>query len=587
MKKSKNKKNNLDSSKVIDLNKEDLMEMDSLEDIEIEVSEEHSGDGEFNEAELEALNIAEEEVPFLTDAIEDDEEEMEAGDQMSMDGTELEAFDSAEILEREFVEDDRIISIVESVLFATEKPLSLAAIKHAFKGTQVKTAQIRRALDQLMIEYAGAKRGVTLEEIAGGYQLRTKSDNVDYLKQMAKSRPFKLSGPALEVLSIVAYKQPCIKSEIDEIRGVESGHLMRALMEKSLVSFAGKSEHPGKPMLYQTTRKFLEIFGLRNIQELPSLSEIDELIPEGIGEEQEKETLGDLTQSLSQDAGTTYSEGEEELLKITDQLGSITTSSDFFEEEKRRQKDQRDRERARDIREALTVGETVETKDARWLERYDKEILEREALAIAKAAAEVSEVLAGEEAAAPPALSADQVETENLEGSADLGSEEALFEDSELTEQELEVSGALVANAENTDSSQDEKVFALAGETLIDLEISETSEVELEFVDAEEDQFISASLSEELLEDEESDSISAADSEAAQEAEAAIEAFDKDEEAEIVFEAAAESEPDLELVSTANATVESESAEKAPRSKIGQVDIAKLRGDLAAFEEEA
>lgn len=287
-------------------------------------------------------------------------------------GTELEDFESAEIEEQEFLEEERVVSIVESILFSTDKPLGLGAIKQAFKGTSVKSHQIRKALDQLAVEYAGAKRGVTLEEVTGGYQLRTKVDNMTYLKRMVKARPFKLSGPALEVLSIVAYKQPCVKSEIDEIRGVESGHLLRALMEKHLVHFAGKSDLPGKPMLYQTTRKFLEIFGLRNLNELPSLSEIDELIPEGIGDVEEKEeTLGDLTASLSQTANSTYSEGEEELHKITSQLEEITTSSEFFEEEKRRQKAKREAERAQDIRDALALGDPVEAKDQRWLERYE------------------------------------------------------------------------------------------------------------------------------------------------------------------------------------------------------------------------
>ncbi len=294
--------------------------------------------------------------------------------------SELEAFESAEIEELEFVDEDRLMSIVESILFATDKPQSLAAIKQAFKGTSVKSSQLRRALDQLAVEYAGGQRGVFLEEASGGYQLRTKPDNMDYLRRMVKARPFKLSGPALEVLSIVAYKQPCVKHVIDEIRGVESGHLLRALMEKGLVSFAGKSELPGKPMLYATSKKFLEIFSLRNLKELPSLSEIDELIPEGIGEEDEdKESLGDLTDNLSQEVLSTYSQGEEELERITDQLTHITTTSDFFEQEKQRQKEKRDAERAQDISEALALGDEVAEKDQRWLERYQAEQAARQA----------------------------------------------------------------------------------------------------------------------------------------------------------------------------------------------------------------
>jgi segregation and condensation protein B len=297
--------------------------------------------------------------------------ETDGDDSMDMAGTQLEDFESASIEDVEHLTEEQVASIVESVLFSTDKPVSVAFIKQAFKGTNVKSKEIREALDRLQNEYAEQRRGFTLEEVANGFQLRTKSDNMKYLRQSVKARPFRLSGPALEVLSIVAYKQPMTKSQIDEIRGVESGHLLRALMEKHIITFGERSDLPGKPMFYETTRKFLEIFGLRNLQELPSLNEIDQLIPDGIGDEEDKETLGDLTHRLSQQAGSSYSEGEEELIKITDELSSITTSSDFFEAEKQRMKEQKEKERAQDIREALAVGEQVDDKDVRWLERYE------------------------------------------------------------------------------------------------------------------------------------------------------------------------------------------------------------------------
>jgi len=194
-------------------------------------------------------------------------------EELSLEGTELEGFDAAEVEEQEeqeFVEEQTIVSVVESILFSSDRPQSLAQMKQAFGGTNVRVSHLRRAIEILKTEYAGAQRGVTLEEINGAYQLRTKVDSMSFLRRMVKARPFKLSGPALEVLAITAYKQPCIKADVDEIRGVESGHLLRGLMDRGLINFAGKSELPGKPMLYATTRRFLEIFGLRNIRELPS-----------------------------------------------------------------------------------------------------------------------------------------------------------------------------------------------------------------------------------------------------------------------------------------------------------------------------
>lgn len=363
---------------------------ESEELLAVEVESEEEFEGDFSEDDLSALQ-AEEEEP--TAIVFDEEDSASAQMNLSVEGTELEGFESAAIEEVEQLHEDQIASVVESLLFSTDRPQSVAMLRAAFKGTNVRSHHIRRALDQLQIEYAGARRGVYLEEVAGGYQLRTKVDNMDYLRRTVKARPFRVSGPALEVLAIVAYKQPMTKSQIDEIRGVESGHLLRALMEKSLVHFAGKSELPGKPMFYGTSRRFLEVFGLRNLQELPSLNEIDQLIPEGIGEEEEKETLGDLTGELSKEAGITYSEGEEELLKIATDLEKVATTTEFFEQEKARMKAQRDAERAQDIREAMTVGEEVTDQDRRWLDRYDRDQAAKTALSeVAQVAAAQTEL---------------------------------------------------------------------------------------------------------------------------------------------------------------------------------------------------
>ncbi len=300
----------------------------------------------------------------------------------------------------EFVDTERFYSILESLLFSYDKPVSISLMREAFRGTNIKSKDITKALDVLASRFAASERGVMLEEIAGGFQLRTKPDNAQFLLRMTKERPFKLTGPSLETLSIVAYKQPIVKSEIDQIRGVESGHLLRALMDRGLVSFQGKSELPGKPMQYGTTRKFLEIFGLRSLKELPSLTEIDQLIPEGIGDvEDEKQNLSDLTEEMSTQLTNSYSEGESELIQITDQLSEIHTSSEFFENEKKREKEKRERERAEDIAEALMLGTPVEDKDISWLKRYEQKQAELVALAEEKAQAE----LAGE---TPPTLEA-------------------------------------------------------------------------------------------------------------------------------------------------------------------------------------
>lgn len=326
---------------------------------------------------------------------------------ISLEGTELDGFESAAIEDLEFIEGERLDSIIESIFFASDRPVSLNAIKMIFKGTQVKTDHIRRAINRLQVELAGATRGVSLEEVPGGYQLRTKLDNMKFLTRGMKARPFKLSGPALEVLAIVAYKQPVIKAEIDEIRGVESGHLLRALMERGLCGFEGKSDLPGKPMQYSTSKKFLEIFGLRNLKELPTLSQIDELMPEGIGEEfqQEKSTLDQLTDKMSRDAGVAYSEGEDELQKIADTLADISVTSEFFEAEKLKERQRREAERADRIRDAIINEQTVSNRDRNWLVRYD------EALRTGTLDQFTREGAAAEAPIISPAASADGAET--------------------------------------------------------------------------------------------------------------------------------------------------------------------------------
>lgn len=359
---------------------------------ELELSEEMTADLEVDlggDIEISA-NIFEsdeaESIGFLPEVSEDADEEIEellaVNADVDLEGSELDGFESAQIDEVEFVEDEHAESIVESILFASDRPVSLASIKEVFKDTNVRKDKIKRILDNLAVEYASGRRGVTLEEITGGYQLRTKIDNMNFIKRTVKTRAFKLSGPALETLSIVAYKQPVVKNEIDQIRGVESGHLLRALMEKGLCNFEGKAENlPGRPMQYGTTRRFLEIFGLRNLKELPTLSQIDELLPEGIGdEEEEKPTLSSVTDSMSADVKeVSYSQGEEELGAIEDELQMITTSSDFFEQEKIRQKQKRDAEKAQDIRDAMTMGEEVPRRDKNWLKKYEESLAMAEA----------------------------------------------------------------------------------------------------------------------------------------------------------------------------------------------------------------
>lgn len=164
-------------------------------------------------------------------------------------------------------------SVVEALLFASEKPLSLDHIQTAFEA-DVKAEGLRSVLEMLKEDYETAHRGFKLCEIAGGYQFMTDPKTAQFLRRFYQAREKKrLSQASLETLSVIAYKQPVTRADIEFIRGVNVDGALKTLLEKGLVRITGRKSVPGRPMLYGTTREFLEHFGLKSTDELPPLSE--------------------------------------------------------------------------------------------------------------------------------------------------------------------------------------------------------------------------------------------------------------------------------------------------------------------------
>ena len=168
-------------------------------------------------------------------------------------------------------------SIVESLLFVHDQPLTLDRLATLLEEHE--RPDIRQALDSLMEDYAAGGRGIILAQVAGGYQLRSRPENADYIRRLTKSRGVKFSQSALETLSIIAYRQPITRAEVEYLRGVDSGGVLKSLLEKKLLRILGKKDVPGKPLIYGTSREFLELFGLKDIASLPTLKEIQELAP--------------------------------------------------------------------------------------------------------------------------------------------------------------------------------------------------------------------------------------------------------------------------------------------------------------------
>ncbi len=234
----------------------------------------------------------------------------------------------------------KVFSVIESILFASPDPTPISTFLQVFEE-EFSQQEMLRFLEEFKESLKQEERGLTLEKINKGYQLRTKTENKNYLLKMFKKRPFRLSGPSLEVLSIVAYKQPCPKQEIDQIRGVDSSHLLRTLMEKEVVVFAGKSDLPGKPSLYKTSERFLEVFGFNSLKDLPSEEEIAELLPQIEESVEEKEELHQITDTLSEEnLAIPYEQDEQENQKLKDTLKSIPTTVDFLKEEKKNLKEE-------------------------------------------------------------------------------------------------------------------------------------------------------------------------------------------------------------------------------------------------------
>jgi segregation and condensation protein B len=168
-------------------------------------------------------------------------------------------------------------SIVESLLFVHDQPLTLDRLATLLEEHE--RADIRQALDSLMEDYAAGGRGIVLAQVAGGYQLRSRPENADYIRRLTKSRGVKFSQSALETLSIIAYRQPITRAEVEYLRGVDSGGVLKSLLEKKLLRILGKKDVPGKPLIYGTSREFLELFSLKDLASLPTLKEIQELAP--------------------------------------------------------------------------------------------------------------------------------------------------------------------------------------------------------------------------------------------------------------------------------------------------------------------
>jgi segregation and condensation protein B len=180
---------------------------------------------------------------------------------------------------------------LEAIIYAAETPISLEQMVQLVKETVVAEgitddaeikSRVRSGLEELIAEYAAPSHGIEIRQVAGGYRMSTKPEQHEVVRSFAKSLkpPIRLSLPALETLAVIAYKQPVTVPEINDIRGVDSGGVIGTLLDRKVITTAGRKQVIGRPILYKTTKEFLMRFGLKDVNELPSMEEFEKLVAE-------------------------------------------------------------------------------------------------------------------------------------------------------------------------------------------------------------------------------------------------------------------------------------------------------------------
>jgi segregation and condensation protein B len=211
---------------------------------------------------------------------------------------------------------------LEAIIYAAETPIPLDHIVPLVKDSILADApgiddaevksRIRAALEELIADYSASSHGIEIRQVAGGYRMSTKPEQHDVVRAFAKSLkpPIRLSLPALETLAVIAYKQPVTVPEISEIRGVDSGGVIATLLDRKLITTAGRKAVIGRPILYKTSKEFLLRFGLKDIGELPSMEEFEKLMAESFqadlltGEAEAVETsAGEVEESVGEESG--------------------------------------------------------------------------------------------------------------------------------------------------------------------------------------------------------------------------------------------------------------------------------------------
>lgn len=301
---------------------------------------------------VESLSLSQEDNIADEDVAYPEESELEYPESFEL---ELKHFDAEKQEDqlwqaRTGLDENTLCGAIETIIFMSDKPVALAKIKNLI-DEDLPLRVVHESLARLQEGYEKTHHGLRLLEVAEGYQFRTKATYSKYVQDLYKVNSLVLSPTALEVLAILAYKQPVSKNEVEKIRGVDSSHIVRGLMDKRLVRVVGRSEEAGKPALYGTTAEFLEVFNLADLTQLPPERELEELSQESIGkigdikticagdktkfnfdEMDELESLGETIKAISSDTEFTKTLSVEEKKRKTVSGDTVRSAFDLLEE---------------------------------------------------------------------------------------------------------------------------------------------------------------------------------------------------------------------------------------------------------------
>ncbi|MCF8067629.1 MAG: SMC-Scp complex subunit ScpB [Desulfobacterales bacterium] len=257
--------------------------------------------------------------------------------------------------------------IIESLLMVSDSPLTADRLLEVINTVELK--DIREAIKELEAEYETREGGFFLTEVAGGYQLCTRPEYAEWVKRFVKPNPVRISKAALETLAIIAYKQPIIRNDVERVRGVDSGGVLRMLLERKLIRVLGRREIPGRPLIYATTKQFLELFNLKDLRDLPSPKEIEsmsniEIVTETFlpldTESPDQATPTNLNKSESQEDPNRIK--NENLRSEDPDIGTDVTSEDRHSEEIEFQ-DEHEYVAAQDLPEQMDIdSDSTETE---------------------------------------------------------------------------------------------------------------------------------------------------------------------------------------------------------------------------------